>query len=206
MPDTDRHSLSQRFRKFLPVVVDVETGGFNAQTDALLEIAAIIIDMDETGRLCQGERFSKHILPFQGARCEEASLKVNQIDPYHPLRMARHEKEVIQDLFAMISRWVEHYDCTRAIMVAHNAVFDHKFIFAAAQRCGIKQPPFHSFSTIDTVTIGACAYGETVLAKVAEAAGIQWDNNEAHSAIYDAEVTAQIFCTACNQWPDFESL
>ena len=199
-----RGGMSDRFRKFLPVVVDVETGGLDSRTDALLEIAAVVIDMDESGQLQLGERFADHVLPFEGARCDDASLKVNHIDPYHPLRLARDEKEVLTELFAWVSRWVAHYRCTRAIMVAHNAFFDHKFVFAAAQRCGIKQPPFHSFSTLDTVTVGACAYGETVLAKIARAAGVEWNEDEAHSAVYDAEVTAQIFCGACNRWPGFD--
>ncbi|HAV68246.1 MAG TPA: ribonuclease T, partial [Alcanivorax sp.] len=44
---TNQHpSLALRFRGFLPVVVDVETGGFDARNDALLEIAAVLLDMD----------------------------------------------------------------------------------------------------------------------------------------------------------------
>ena len=192
--------LSDRFRKFLPVIVDVETGGFNEKTDALLEVAAIRIEMNDDGMLVPGAQFADHILPFEGARCEEAALKVNGIqDPYHPLRKARPEKEVLNDLFELVGQWTEEQQCTRAILVGHNAFFDHKFLFEAARRCGIEQPPFHSFSTLDTVTVGACVYGETVLSKVAIAAGIKWEDNRAHSAIYDAEATALIFCHACNQ-------
>lgn len=193
--------MSARFRKFLPVVVDVETGGFNEKTDALLEVAAVAVDMDKSGVLSPGERFACHILPFEGAVCSEASLKVNKIDPYTPLRAARDECAVLHEFFGMVEGWNKNHGCTRAIMVGHNAFFDHKFIFEAARRCGIKQPPFHSFSTLDTVTLGACFYGETVLSKIAHVAGIAWNEKEAHSAIYDADITAQIFCTVCNQWP-----
>ena len=38
--------MRDRFRGFLPVVVDVETGGFISATDALLEIAAVLIEID----------------------------------------------------------------------------------------------------------------------------------------------------------------
>src|SRR5690349_2637481 len=40
---------AERFRGFLPVVVDIETGGFDSERDALLEIAAVIVRMDEHG-------------------------------------------------------------------------------------------------------------------------------------------------------------
>jgi ribonuclease T len=50
--------MARRFRGFLPVVVDVETGGFNSRTDALLEIAAVLIDMDDDGQLYPGEPIS----------------------------------------------------------------------------------------------------------------------------------------------------
>ena len=38
---------AERFRGFLPVVIDVETGGFDCERDALLEIAVIVVCMDE---------------------------------------------------------------------------------------------------------------------------------------------------------------
>ena len=47
---TELVPIAQRFRGFLPVVVDVETGGFNEQTDALLQIAAVIVDRDDSGK------------------------------------------------------------------------------------------------------------------------------------------------------------
>lgn len=202
MPNTtetpDNRAISARFRRFLPVIVDVETGGFNEKTDALLEIAAVAVQMDAEGELSPGEKFADHVLPFEGARCEEAALKVNGIDPFHPLRAARDEKDVLRDFFDAVGKWTAKQGCTRAIMVGHNTFFDHKFISEAARRCDVGPSPFHSFSTLDTVTLGACLYGETVLAKVAVAAGLDWQESEAHSAIYDADITAQIFCDACN--------
>ena len=59
-------TFATRFRGFLPVVIDVETGGFNSQTDALLEIAAVLIEMRSDGTLARGETHRYHVKPFPG--------------------------------------------------------------------------------------------------------------------------------------------
>jgi ribonuclease T len=195
-----KYSISDRFRGFLPVVVDVETAGFNAKTDALLEIAAVIIQMDSEGRVFPGETHHAHVEPFPGANLEQSALDFTGIDPYHPFRMAVTEQDALGEIFGAIRKAVKHSGCTRAIMVAHNPIFDMGFVNAAVERCGIKRNPFHPFSSFDTVTLGGLAYGQTVLARIAEAAGIKWNESAAHSAIYDAERTAEIFCTIVNKW------
>ncbi len=53
--------LCDRFRGFYPVVIDVETAGFNAKTDALLEIAAITLKMDEQGWLMPDTTLHFHV-------------------------------------------------------------------------------------------------------------------------------------------------
>lgn len=194
--------ISQRFRGFLPVVVDVETGGFNAATDALLEIAAVPLEMDEQGIIYPYETVSFHVQPFEGANIEEAAIKFTGIDPYHPLRIAHPEKEVLQETFKVIRRAVKSSGCKRAILVGHNAHFDHGFVSAAVERCEIKRNPFHPFSNFDTVSMAGLAFGQTVLSRACEAAGIEFDNQEAHSARYDAEKTAELFCAIINRWQE----
>ncbi|WP_455380279.1 ribonuclease T [Acidihalobacter prosperus] len=192
--------IGQRFRGFLPVVVDVETGGFNAHTDALLQIAAITLRMDNKGYLHRDQTISRHIMPFKGANLEPASLEVNGIDPWHPLRPAVPEKEGLSDVFKEVRRAVGENECTRAILVGHNAAFDLGFINAAVSRTGMKRNPFHPFSNFDTVTLAAMAYGQTVLARAARASGMEWNSTQAHSATYDAEMTADLFCGILNRW------
>jgi ribonuclease T len=192
--------LGKRFRGFLPVVVDVECGGFNAQTDALLEIAAVLLRSDPKGFLYPDKTVSTHVQPFEGANLEPASLEITGIDPWHPLRLALPEKEALQRLFKEVRRAMHENLCQRAILVGHNACFDLNFLNAATARSGIKNSPFHPFSTLDTVTLGAVAYGQTVLARVAQAANIAWEKSEAHSAVYDAEKTAEVFCKVVNRW------
>ena len=200
---SDEHDplgIASRFRGFLPIAVDVETGGFNARTDALLELAAVIIDMTPTGELKPGATFRYHVQPFHGSRIDPASLAVNGIDPNHPLRPAMPEKEALTQLFREIRKTVRDTGCTRAVLVGHNASFDLGFLNAAVARADIKRNPFHPFSCFDTATLGGVALGQTVLSRAVTAAGLSWDSSEAHSAIYDAERTAALFCTICNRF------
>jgi ribonuclease T len=192
--------ISTRFRGFLPVVVDLETGGFNARTDALLEIAAVLLDMDEDGNLRRGETIAFHVKPFPGANIEPAALQVTGIDPFHPLRPALPEHEALQRIFVEIRKAVRKADCKRAILVAHNAHFDLGFLNEAIARTAIKRNPFHPFSVLDTATLCGVAFGQTVLAQAALAAGMDWDNEAAHAAAYDAERTADLFCTIVNRF------
>ena len=195
-------SIARRFRGFLPVVVDVETGGFDAGQDALLEIAAVTVSMDERGFLRPEEAHACHVEPFPGANLDPKALAFNGIDPGHPLRMALPEKEALQKISAPIHKAIKASGCTRAILVGHNAFFDLGFINAAVQRSGFKHSPFHPFSTFDTVSLAGLAYGQTVLSRAAQAAGLEWDNNEAHSALYDAKQTAELFCRIANRWTE----
>jgi ribonuclease T len=193
-------AIAQRFRGFLPVVVDVETAGFNAKTDALLEIAAVILVMDGNGLLHTTPCHARHVAPFPGANLEPKALEFNGIDPDHPFRNALPERQALNEIFTPIRQAVKASGCNRAILVGHNAFFDLGFLNAAVARSGIKRNPFHPFSTFDTVSLAGLAYGQTVLAKAALAAGLEWDNSEAHSAIYDTEKTAELFCRIVNQW------
>jgi ribonuclease T len=191
--------MSRRFRGYLPVVIDVECGGFHAATDALLEIAATLIDMDDDGTLRRGETYSYHVQPFAGARLDPAALAVTGIDPHHPLRPALPERDALQRIFREIRHAVRGYQCRRAILVGHNAAFDLGFLNAAVVRADVKRNPFHPFSCFDTATLAGAALGQTVLAKAVTIAGLTWDAESAHSARYDAERSAEIFCLVCNR-------
>ncbi|GAA6153570.1 ribonuclease T [Pseudoteredinibacter isoporae] len=192
--------FAQRFRGFLPVIVDVETGGFNAHTDALLEVAAVTLRMDDDGTLHRDETFACHLDPFEGANIEQSALDFTGIDPSSPDRDAQPEMIALPEIFSSIRKAVKANGCTRAVMVAHNAHFDLGFINAAADRCQIKRNPFHPFSCFDTATLAGLAFGQTVLAKACVAAGMEFSNSQAHSAAYDAEKTADLFCLIVNKW------
>ena len=197
-PQPAARLMARRFRGFLPVAIDVETGGFNNATDALLEIAATLIDMDENGVLRRGITHSFHVIPFEGSRLDPASLAVTGIDPYHPLRPAIAERDALQRVFREVRHAVRAYNCRRAILVGHNASFDLGFLNAAVTRTEIKRNPFHPFSCFDTVSLAGAALGQTVLAKAVTVAGFEWDSGSAHSAAYDAERSADIFCLVSN--------
>ena len=195
--------LVNRFRGYLPVIVDIETAGFDARKNPLLEIAAIIVEADSQGYLGITEKHHCNIIPFANSILDEAALKFTGIDPHHPFRMSVPEKEALQTLFAPIRTAIKRNQCKKAILVGHNPAFDLNFLNAAIERTQYKRNPFHPFSSFDTATLGGLAYGQTVLAKIAEAAGMEWDNSRAHSALYDAEQTAVLFCKIINRWKDY---
>lgn len=200
---TPSHSvrrIAERFRGFLPVVVDVETGGFDAERDALLEIAVVVIGMNEQGILFPQPAVSTHVVPFPGANIEQRALEITGIDPDHPFRDAREERAALEHVFAPVRKAMREADCQRAILVGHNAAFDLGFLNAAVRRSGHKRNPFHPFSNFDTVTLAGLAYGQTVLARAVVAAGGEWDPAQAHGAVYDTERTADLFCTIINRW------
>lgn len=199
-PHAQQSGIARRFRGFLPVVVDVETAGFDPQRHALLEIAAVIIRRRSTGLLEPGPTHACHVLPFIGSELDPSALAFNKIDPDHPFRDAVAEHQALKRVFDPIRKAVGAQQCTRAILVGHNAHFDLGFIKAAVERTGYKRNPFHAFSVFDTVSLAGLAYGQTVLAKAVKAAGLSWDDQEAHSAIYDAEQTARLFCDIVNRW------
>jgi ribonuclease T len=194
------NKLKYRFRGYYPVVIDVETAGFNAQTDALLEIAVTLLKMDDDGVLGLDKTLHFHIEPFEGANLEPAALAFNGIDPNNPLRGAVSEKEAFLEIFKAVRKGMKASDCHRAVVVAHNAAFDHGFVTKAIERSGVKRTPFHPFATFDTACLSGLALGHTVLAQACKIAGIPFDNKEAHSALYDTERTAELFCHIVNRW------
>ncbi|ERS91905.1 ribonuclease T [Halomonas sp. PBN3] len=197
-----RDLMAQRFRSYLPVVVDLETGGFNAERDAILEIAAVTLTMDAEGRLLPESTYAFHVEPFPGANVEQSALDFTGINLDDPLRrlVAVPEAEALGEIFRPVRKSIKAHGCTRAILVGHNAAFDHGFLNAAVARCGIKRNPFHPFSSFDTASLAGLMYGQTVLARACRAAGIEFSNSEAHSARYDTERTAELFCAMVNRY------
>ncbi|HIG89147.1 ribonuclease T [Candidatus Thioglobus sp.] len=189
--------IKDRIRGYLPVVIDIETGGFNDKTDAMLEICAIMIGVDDEGVFYTKEPQHFHVEAFKGANLDPSALKFNGIDVNNPFRMAVSEKQALGEIFKTVRTKMKQEDCTRAILVGHNAFFDLGFLYAASNRAKLKNP-FHQFSTIDTVSLSALYYGETVLAKSMRVANIDWDDSKAHSALYDTKKTAELFCKIFN--------
>lgn len=196
--------MSQRFRGFLPVVIDVETGGFNPKTDALLEIGATLLTMDADGQLLPDITYTAHISPFAGANVEESALAFTgiRLDSAFRQSSALTEAEALTEMFKLVRKAIKSHDCNRAILVGHNAAFDHGFLNAAIERSQVKRNPFHPFSSFDTASLAGLVYGQTVLAKACAAAGIPFDNEQAHSAGYDTERTADLFCAMVNRYKD----
>ena len=195
-------ALARRFRGYLPVVVDVETSGLDYQRHAILEIAAAILDFDANGRLAITTTYNEHLLPFAGAEFDPEAMRLNGIDPSYPLRFAKPERAGLLDFLKPIHAKLQSSGCRKAILVGHNAVFDLSFLQASSARAGVKLDCLHRFSVLDTVSLGALACGHTVLATACRRMGLHFDNDDAHTALYDVELTAQLFCAIVNQWQD----
>lgn len=189
--------MHERFRGFLPVVVDVETSGLHPEQNAILEMAVVLINFDKDLGFSVGESYSEHVHPFPGAELDPKSLAFNKIDPHNPLRFALNEADALKNLFSPIKKHMKDYHCNRAVLVGHNAWFDLQFVNQASLRQNVKSP-FHPFTSFDTATLAGVAYGQTVLAKALSAAEIHFNSKEAHSALYDAEKTAELFCKILN--------
>lgn len=200
MTDTSKNALARRFRGYLPVIIDLETGGFDPLRNPVLEIGAVTVRLDEAGRLHPDEKYHFHVEPHPGLYIEPAALEFTGIDPTHPFRMAVSERDALAELFRHLRHAQKAAGCQRCVLVGHNAWFDLAFLRAAIERSDVKRAPFHAFTSFDTATLGGLAFGQTVLAKACQAAGIAFDNREAHSALYDAERTAELFCLIVNRW------
>lgn len=198
---SEKFDIKKRFRGFLPVVVDVETGGIRPTKDALLEIAAVTLAYDDQGYLQPDIEVHHHVMPFEGANLDPEALKINGIDPYHPFRFALDEKEALEKIFAPINEAIKTTQCQRAVLVGHNAWFDLCFVQEACKRTKVKSP-FHRFTAFDTATLSGLMFGQTILARGVKAAGIKFNEKEAHSAMYDTRKTAELFCYMVNRWKD----
>lgn len=191
--------MAERFRGFLPVVVDIETGGFDPLNNAILELAMVLVAFNDA-ELAPAQHWQRAVTPYEGSLIEPAALKVTGIDPTDPDRGAVSEATALQDMFSEIRRTMKACGCQRAILVAHNAAFDQQFLHAAVNRNQLKRDPFHPFSFIDTASLAAVAYGHTVLSEACSRAEIAFDSSQAHSALYDADRTAELFCSIVNRW------
>ena len=192
--------ISTRFRGFFPIVVDLETTGLDPNIHGVLELGAQTVVEQEDGTFLPGETCHFHILPFEKAEHDPESTAIHKIDPFHPLRLAVSETEAIHEFFSWVRAQKKPTGCHRAVLVGHNAWFDLAFLNALMARTEVKRNPFHRFTSFDTATLCALAYGQTVLAKACEVAKIPYDGKEAHSALYDASVTTLLFCDVLNRW------
>lgn len=200
MSEENKH-INQRFRGYFPVIIDIETAGFDSTKDAILEIAAITTKYEDN-YLVIDQCFHEHVMPFEGANIEQAAIDFNGIDPFCALRQAKPENDVFRALCKFVRTAQKASDCQRSIVVAHNAAFDQGFINQAIERNNIKRSPFHPFVSFDTTSMSALMLGQTVLLKACQAANIEFNSKSAHSALYDAQKTTELFCYLVNHYHD----
>ena len=82
--------------------------------------------------------------------------------------------------FKELNKKVKAAGCKRAVLVGHNANFDHSFIMSAAERIKFKRNPFHPFTVIDTASLAFLFHG----------------------AEYDTDREAELFCYFVNRFKE----
>lgn len=126
------------------------------------------------------------------------------IDPFDESRNLVTESDALLPMFKVIKKKLKEQGCKRAILVGHNAHFDHSFIFAAIDRLkAASKSPFHPFSVIDTASLSMLMLGQSVLQKACYAAHVDFDQNCAHGAAYDTRKETELFCAILNRFTKF---
>lgn len=202
MNPNEAPNIKERFRGFCPIIVDVETSGLDPKKHALLELAAVSLRIDGNGCVHPDKTAHWHVLPFEDAKFDDEAMRIHGIKPHHPFRFAVPESQAIQELCSFVKNSNKAHHCQRAVLVGHNAWFDLHMMQAAFSRVGEKKSPFHLFTCFDTATLAGFCLGQTVLSKALHAAGIAYHAEQAHSAQYDAQVTARLFCALVNRWKE----
>ncbi|MDO4788566.1 MAG: PolC-type DNA polymerase III [Johnsonella sp.] len=155
------------------VVFDIETTGFSALHDRIIEIGAVKMKDNEIK-----ERFSCFINP---------KIPI----PYKIQELTGISDEMVMDaplIEEQLPLFLEF--CKDSVLVAHNAVFDTGFIRENARRMGIAHDP----AIIDTLAFARLLLpnlGRFKLDNIAKSLGIELKNH--HRAVDDAECTAFIW-------------
>ena len=192
----DTLPMQNRFRGFMPVVIDVECGGFIPYRCTVGNCRSVVGDSGD-GSLAAWGNWRYHVQPFPAptsngvTRCDGLSILFTR---YAQRFQRRSAHAIVQE----ISQAMKDNDCTRAILVGHNACFDLNFLNAAVARTEIKRNPFHPFSSFDTATLAGVAFGQTGYRsrfKRPESLGIR---TNAFGA-YDAQQTADCFARSANE-------
>lgn len=203
MPTYAPKTIKERFRGFLPVIVDIETSGFNPEKAAILQVGMMFVTMDDQGMLHPDELLRAEIRPFPGAQIEEANIRFIGLDPFDESRGLEEESIALPRLFKAVAKRIKREGCKKAILVGHNGSFDLTFLNAAAARFNFKRMPFHPFSVLDTASLSALVYGHTVLALSCAAARIEFEEDKAHDAGYDTMMECKLFCALVNRFTTF---
>ena len=155
------------------VVFDIETTGFSAEADRIIEIGAVKV---EKGQIT--EKFSTFVNPKRPI-------------PFRITELTSITDDMVIDapeIEVVLPQFLEFVG--DAVLVAHNASFDVGFIEQNCKNQGLDT----QFTSVDTVALGRVllpSLSKYKLDVVAKALGISLENH--HRAVDDAGATAKIF-------------
>lgn len=183
--------LKKHCRGFIPIAIDLETSGSDPNKHGILEIAAIFPSFSEEGIQIH-EVFHRHVYLEDGDLIDPAATLIHRIPIEHPFRYAISVEQMLQEFSEMVRMHCDRWCARRGIMVGHNPAFDMSFLNKACEKYGIDMN-LHLYTFIDTASMGLMRHRETVLAKLCYREGLGFSQNDAHSALYDAHMTARLF-------------
>lgn len=177
--------------------VDVETSGLDPFRHAILQIAAIIEKDDK-----KEETFKATVAPFPNDILDPVALNVGGFTE-EQIKGFKEPKEVYLDLKDLLNKYVDPYNKQdKFFFVGYNSnSFDMPFVRRLFEKNNDSYfGSYFFYPSIDVMILAAEALKKKrkvmpnfKLETVAKEIGVEFDKTKLHDALYDIEVTREVY-------------